>query len=432
MIEMQELRCQKRYFINLHCPYDIACIRYQDREYNLDNAGRLLWLLKSDKKIERSLNNRFVEKWDMGSDGIFKNSRLLDEQEAEMLYEGMIQDLSEILGVIESDPEGLQKYSITHNAKEVRAFIEKVLSNDYQMAIADRERFKEIYGHIEIFPNDLPMPLIIQLTKGCAYNECTFCGFYKGRPFRIKGVDDLKGHIRDIKAFLGESISNMQSIFLGDANALMIEQDVLLRMLDMINEAFRIMPPCHEETNQYHFPLFSNPANRSHAFEGIYSFMDAFWGRQKQTKEFRQLKERNVRRIYIGLESGSNRILSLIKKCNTAEDIMALTNRIKEEGIPVGIMLIAGLGGKRFYDEHVKESIKIINHLILDNHDNIYFSHLFFHEKASYQDDMQREGIKELSCDEENRQIREISSALGFAPLHSPDIKGYEISYVRF
>ncbi|MGA1791640.1 MAG: radical SAM protein [bacterium] len=429
---MQELRCQKRYFINLHCPYDIACIRYQDREYNLDNAGRLLWLLRADKKIERSLNNCFVEKWDMGNDGIFKNTRLLDEKEAEMLYETMIQDLSEIMGVLVSDTEGLQKYSITHNAKEVRAFIEKVLSNDYKKVIEDQERFKQVYGHIEILPHDLPMPLIIQLTKGCAYNECTFCGFYKGRPFRIKGINEVKGHIRDVKTFLGESISNMQSIFLGDANALMIEQDALLRMLDMINEEFLIMPACREETDPYHVPLFSNPGNRPHAFEGIYSFIDAFWGRQKHTEEFRQLKERNVRRIYIGLESGSNRILSLIKKCNTAEDIMALTHRIKEAGIPVGIMLIAGLGGKRFSDEHVDESIRIINHLNLNNHDNIYFSHLFSHEKASYQEDMKRKGINELTYEEENRQIREISSGLGFAPLHSPDIKGYEIRYVRF
>ena len=86
----------------------------------------------------------------------------------------------------------------------------------------------------------------------------------------------------------------------------------------------------------------------------------------------------------------------------------------------------------KFYDEHVKESKRIINHLNLDAHDNIYFSHLFFHDKASYQDDMRRKGIKELSYEEENCQAREISSGLDFAPLNSPDIKGYEIRHVRF
>jgi len=423
---------EKGIFINLHCPYEIACIRYHMREYNFDKSGRLLWLLNKDKKVERSLNNRFVEKWDMGNDGIFKNTRLFDEKEAEMLYQTMIQDVSEILSILESDPEGLQRYSITRNAQEVRAFMERVLFNDYQKAVADQKRFEEIYGHIDIFPNDLPMPLIIQLTKGCTYNACTFCGFYKDRPFRIKGMDEVKRHIRDIKSFIGESIPNFQTIFLGDANALMTEQGVLLRMLDMINEESRITPPLSEENDPYHLPLFSASANKPHAFEGISTFIDASWRIRKHTREFRQLKERNIRRIYIGLESGSNRILSLIKKCNTAEDIISLTNRIKEAGIPVGIMLIAGLGGKRSHDEHVEGSIRIINHLNLDANDTIYFSHLFFHEKASYRDDMQHKGINELTYEEENRQILEISSGLDFAPSHAPDIKGYEIRYVRF
>lgn len=67
---------EKEFFINLHCPYEIACIRYRMREYNLDKSGRLLWLLNKDKKVERSLNNRFVEKWDMGDDGIFTGNHL--------------------------------------------------------------------------------------------------------------------------------------------------------------------------------------------------------------------------------------------------------------------------------------------------------------------------------------------------------------------
>jgi hypothetical protein len=44
-----------------------------------------LWLLKGDKKIERSLNNRFVEKWDRGAEDIFKNTGLLTGKEAKIL-----------------------------------------------------------------------------------------------------------------------------------------------------------------------------------------------------------------------------------------------------------------------------------------------------------------------------------------------------------
>jgi hypothetical protein len=413
MFKMNEVSSHKKYFINLHCPYDIAFIRCHNREYNFDNGGRLLWLLKGSKKIERSLNNRFVEKWDIGADGIFKNTRLLTDKEAEILYRTMSQDLSEILEILRSDPQSLEKYSVTSNRKEVLEFIGRSISNDYQTALEDKKRFEAIYGRIEIFPSDLPMPLIIQLTQGCAF-------------------DEVKRHIRDIKSFLGESVLNRRSIFLGDANALMIEQDVLLQMLDVINEECKIKPTLNNEVNKENFYLTTNTTNSLHSFEGIYSFIDAFYGMQKNTKDFKELKGKNIKRIYIGMESGSNKLLSFIKKCNKAEDVIMVTNRIKEAGIPVGIMLIAGLGGKGFYDEHVEESIRIINNLNLDSHDNIYFSHLFSHEKAPYKDDIKDEGIQGLSYEEENRQIQEIVSGLSFAPLDSPDIKGYEIKYVRF
>ncbi|MGA1841005.1 MAG: radical SAM protein [bacterium] len=429
---MNEVGYHKKYFINLHCPYDIACIRYHNREYNFDNGGRLLWLLKGYKKIERSLNNRFVEKWDIGDDGIFRNTRLLTDKEAEILYRKMSRDLSEIIEILRSDPRSFERYSVTSNRKEVLEFISKSIFRDYQATTEDKKRFEAIYGRIEIFPSDLPMPLIVKLTEGCAYNECTFCGFYKDKPFRIKDLNEVKRHIWDIKSFLGESMLNRRSIFLGDANALMIEQDVLLQMLDFINEEFTIKPLFNEEINKENFYQATEATNRVHSFGGIYSFIDAFHGKQKSTKDFRELKERNIRRIYIGMESGSNRLLAFIKKCNKAEDVIKMTNRIKEAGISLGIMLIAGLGGKGFYDEHLEESIRIINSLNLDSCDNIYFSHLFFHEKASYKYDITEEGIQSLSYEEENQQIREIVAGFDFDPFHSPDIKGYEIKYVRF
>jgi len=61
---------------------------------------------------------------------------------------------------------------------------------------------------------------------------------------------------------------------------------------------------------------------------------------------------------------------------------------------------------------YLNSSVSIINNLNLDRHDNMYFSHLFFHEKAPYRDDIQREGINSLSYEEENRQIQEITCGL--------------------
>jgi radical SAM superfamily enzyme YgiQ (UPF0313 family) len=43
-----------------------------------------------------------------------------------------------------------------------------------------------IYKPVSILPPDQYLALVVQATEGCSYNECSFCTFYRDRPFRIK------------------------------------------------------------------------------------------------------------------------------------------------------------------------------------------------------------------------------------------------------
>ena len=40
--------------------------------------------------------------------------------------------------------------------------------------------------------------LILQATLGCSYNECTFCGMYRHKRFRVRPIDELRAEIRKV------------------------------------------------------------------------------------------------------------------------------------------------------------------------------------------------------------------------------------------
>lgn len=421
-------QCQHNFFVNLHAPYDLAFIQVQEREYTYDKGGRLLWIIEGEKKIERSLSNKFVEKWDLGEEFIYRRSRVLPDSEIRSVIEQLRQEMVTIAVKLKQQPHCRKHCNVYKHEQEITAFLKKVLAWDYSKLRRDGRHYSGIYSPIEIFPTDIPHPLIIQLTQGCAYNKCTFCGFYKDKSFSVKSIDELGTHLVEVKDFLGNSLANMRNIFLADANALMIEQPLLLEMFDLINQEFHLQ---NSYINDNHFSSTSRACDLNR-FEGIYSFLDAQYGQRKTVDDFVALKHRHLKKVYIGLETGSDELLQFVHKCNKVEDVIGLVSIIKQAGLKVGIMLIAGLGGDTFSDEHVGATVHAVNRMDIDGYDSIHFSHLTLFNNASYKDDTARAGIKLLSYADENRQIEEMVQKFVFKQHGYPQIKGYEVQHVRF
>lgn len=157
---------------------------------------------------------------------------------------------------------------------------------------------------------------------------------YKGKNFRIRSTDEI---IEDFQ--IGrEGYKYVKRIFIADGDALAIKTEELVKILSFIREKF---PECERV--------------------GIYGSPKAILS--KTDEELEKLKSLGLGIIYLGVESGSEKILKAINKGVTREEMVTAGKKVVTSGIELSITLISGIGGKVDSHEHAIESAKIINEI---------------------------------------------------------------------
>lgn len=385
-----------------------------DTTFTFDYEGRLIGAYLDGRNYRRSLANLVLEKSNGVVPGLAHRVRqYLDRQKVQLLEIRAYEFARSLSEQIKPDDA----------MAEARNALDRV--NHYSYAALERERvaYEKIYKPVTILPPDQYLALYLQATEGCTYNACSFCGFYRDRRFRVKSLDEFRQHILAVRGFFGGGLSLRRSIFLGDANALMIPQQGLVAMFDEINEQFSILPREASEDAarnwQAEHPIY---------FNGIFSFIDAFSTRRKNVHDFEALQERGLRRVYLGLESGDPALLKFMGKPHTVQDVEQLVNHLKCAGVAVGLVILVGAGGDKHQDAHITGTVNLVNSLPLDQQDLIYFSELIDYPGSAYSELAQKAGIRSLTLGEIEHQIAEMRSGFAFRePNKSPKISYYDI-----
>jgi radical SAM superfamily enzyme YgiQ (UPF0313 family) len=295
-------------------------------------------------------------------------------------------------------------------SQELQSVIERAVRFTPQAARIDAAHYHRVYRPIGILPPDHYMALVLQLTEGCSFNTCTFCTFYRDRPFHIKSPDEFRAHIAAVCDFMGESLALRRGVFLADANALVVPQRALTPLLELVEEELRR----HAAGTKYASPL------------QLFAFLDGFSGRKKSAEDYAELASLGLKRIYIGLESGHDPLLAWLRKPGHAADAMQAARAIKAGGVNVCVIVLLGAGGVRFAEGHVRDTIAAINAMSLGESDLIYFSEFVALPGQPYGRIAQAEQIEPLSAEQMQTQRREIVSGLRFAG-QPPKLAAYDI-----
>ncbi len=355
--------------------------------WTFDLEGRLVGMFVDGENYRRTLNNNFYHK----SRHIENNETF---REVHKISKEQVLSLLKIFQLLLIDKFELPK-SFQHIISNIRKM-------DYSALQNSAKDFSDTYLPISILPPDQYMSLVIQLTEGCNYNQCTFCNFYRDRPFKIKSAKELESHFNKVKTFFGEGIKLRKSIFLADANALAVPQNRLVRGLELIHN---------------HFPQFNN----------YYSFIDVFTGIKKSVNNFKELKSQGIKRVYLGVESGNRDLMLFLNKKQLNRDIIKLTYNLKKSGIDVGIIFLIGAGGNKYAEQHIVDSIELLEQLPLGKGDIIYLSELY-ETNSSYERSMIEQNITIPTRKEIRRWSNEFKSKLKKRYPKNIQISVYDIN----
>ncbi len=371
----------------------------QAQVFSFDLAGRLWTALLEGVSYRRGLDGKMVAKWQTGGDQ--RERRWVLQAEALGIEARARASLSGLYAALRSGSASLDTPLPAEAVREIEA----ALAFDEARSREDASRYRQVYKPVGILPPDQYMAVVLQATEGCAFNTCTFCNFYRDRPFRIKTPEEFRSHAAAVKDFLGEGLGLRRTIFLGDANALITPMPKLLPLMDVVHQVYDV-----------------------EKLGGIYAFLDGFSGEKKSPADYRLLAQGGLQRVYRGMASGSEALLRFLKKPGKPADVVSAVRAMKAGGVSVGIIVLLGAGGHTYADEHVGETVRAIHAMDLDLDDLVYFSELVLSEGLPYVQDAYQAHLQPLSPEERIAQGEAILSSLNFSSRGgTPHISRYDI-----
>ena len=204
--------------------------------------------------------------------------------------------------------------------------------------------------------------LLLRITRNCPWNKCNFCTLYKESRFSVRPIEDIKADIDQVAQYrsnlLNGSPENLnklpeetaerylyikrwmscgeESVFLQDANTMVLSFDKLLEILVYLREK---LPQIKRVTS--------------------YGRVDSLT--RFTTEQLARLKNAGLDRIHSGFESGSDSVLAMINKGYTKSQEIEAGQKVKAAGIELSVYYMPGCGGIGLSNENALETADVIS-----------------------------------------------------------------------
>ena len=176
---------------------------------------------------------------------------------------------------------------------------------------------------------------LLQCTIGCSHNQCTFCGMYKDKKYRVREVSEIMEDIQMAK----DSYGDLEKVFLCDGDAIALETDMLLAIVKKLYQTF----PSLRHVGSYVGPQSTL---------------------SKSMEELKALRAAGLTKAYIGVETGDDDLLKKVKKGVGYNQMLEAGRNLVAADINLSVMVLLGLAGKgEASRRHALATAKICNEM---------------------------------------------------------------------
>jgi radical SAM superfamily enzyme YgiQ (UPF0313 family) len=173
---------------------------------------------------------------------------------------------------------------------------------------------------------------ILQATIGCSWNKCTYCDMYRDKPvFRVRSLSETLEDIREAGQAFGDRV---EKVFVADGDALVLERDTFVTILEACRQTF----PRLRQISCY--------ATAQNVLE-------------KSDDDLRALQQAGLHLLYMGPESGDDRVLKRVAKGVRRADFEEAARRAKKAGYKLSAIFLLGAGGVELSQEHARASAQL-------------------------------------------------------------------------
>ena len=176
---------------------------------------------------------------------------------------------------------------------------------------------------------------LLQCTIGCSHNQCTFCGMYKDKKYRVREMAEI---MEDI-AMAKDQYGDLEKVFLCDGDAIALETGMLLAIVKKLYQTF----PSLRHVGSYVGPQSTL---------------------SKSMKELKALRTAGLTKAYIGVETGDDDLLKKVKKGVDYNQMLQAGKNLVAADINLSVMVLLGLAGKgEASKRHALATAKICNEI---------------------------------------------------------------------